>query len=105
MARYRWLQAGYVGGAYFEPGEIATLPDTFVPGPACEPLDEPAIAAFHRAGPQLCPLVVQRWFGMPIDHHPKIYWKQIGPAFHKTYQLVGAEHLGIRQLHGRGELP
>jgi hypothetical protein len=105
MARYRWTQPGYAYERYFEPGEIATLPDDFVPPAAAEPLDEAAITAYHRAGVQFAPPAQQRWTFMPVNEHRRIYWRQVGPPHHRTFVLNGHEDLGPKHMHNRGELP
>ena len=105
MARYRWTQPGYAYGAYFDAGEIATLPNDFVPPAAAEPLDADAIAAYHRAGVQFAPPAQQRWTFKPVNEHRRIYWRQVAPAFNRTFVLNGHEHLGIVHQANRGTLP
>jgi hypothetical protein len=105
MAKYRWTQPGYAYERYFEAGEIANLPDDFVPPAAAEPLDEPAIAAYHRAGVQFAPPAQQRWTFMPVNEHRRIFWRQVGRPFDRTFVLNGHEHLGVVHQVNRGTLP
>jgi hypothetical protein len=68
MAQYRWLQDGYVNGFYYQAGDVAstanaggTLPNTFIPPGAVDPLDTAAVTAFFNAGPQICGLIRPQW--------------------------------------------
>jgi hypothetical protein len=88
MARYRWLQDGYVNGAYFSAGDVAStadvggsLPANFVPSAALDPLDASAVAALYAARPQIMPMLVrQQWNGVPVSP-PVTYWRQLpGPG-------------------------
>jgi hypothetical protein len=68
MALYRWLQDGFVAGYYYQAGDIAstanvggTLPNTFIPPGAVDPLDSAAVTAFFAAGPAATPLMRAQW--------------------------------------------
>jgi hypothetical protein len=61
MAQYRALQDCYFGGAYITAGDTVTLPNSFVPPGALDPLDSAAVTAFFNAGPQLCGLIRAQW--------------------------------------------
>jgi hypothetical protein len=50
MAQYRWLQDGFVAGFYYQAGDLAsttnvggTLPASFIPPGAVDPLDTAAV--------------------------------------------------------------
>ena len=104
MARYRWLQDGYVGTTYYYAGDIAStadvggsLPANFIPPAAVDPLDNAAVTAFYAQGPQATVLVRPQWTGQAAV--PAVtYWKPTGlppPAF-------GANGLTSWQLTGLG---
>jgi hypothetical protein len=87
MARYRWLQDGYVNGAYYHAGDIMQTADDWVPSAALDPLDTAAVTALYNAGPQTMPLLIrQQWSHAPVSP-PLTYWKQI-PGTNK-WQLTG----------------
>jgi hypothetical protein len=93
MAQYRFLQDAYVNGGYFQAGLVTAMPPDWIPGPYVEPLDDEAVQAFFKAGPQLMGLQRQRWFGVPMPV-PVTYWK---PADRQReyWQLTGlGAHLG-----------
>jgi hypothetical protein len=76
MAQYRLLSDFYNNGAYFNAGDVITLPDNFVPSAVFEPLDSAAVTAFYAAGPQPGPLVRAQWVNNPVSM-PATYWRQI----------------------------
>jgi hypothetical protein len=99
MARYRFLQDCYVGGAYYAAGDIAQLPDSVIPPPGVDPLDAEAVQAFFNAGPQVLGLQKQRWTFMPIPV-PVTYWKPTDAA-KEHWQLTGlGSHLGAVKWAG-----
>jgi hypothetical protein len=84
--KFRWLQAGYVDGCYYEAGQIAEMPATFVPSGAVEPLDPEGARAFWNAGPSPLGLVRQQWSHLLLQTYPTTYWKQINKD---EFQLTG----------------
>jgi hypothetical protein len=96
MSVYRLLQDHYVNNLYFSAGSTQStadvgglLPFGWIPTPACDPLDAPAVAAFYAAGPK--PLIFQ--FGTLSFQvsPPKTSWLATpipGSGF-TSYQLTG----------------
>jgi hypothetical protein len=75
MAKYFLMDAVYDGQRYYERGTVAstadvggTLPVDWIPPPCVDPMDDAAILAFHRAGPQITGWVR---YGLPP---PKVHW-------------------------------
>jgi hypothetical protein len=93
MATYRFFEAHYVNGQYYEPGEVAstadvpggTLPLDWVPSAQVDPLDASAIRAYWEAGPQTLNPTKQRWVGHPVGT-PRIYWQ---PARNPRFRAAG----------------
>jgi hypothetical protein len=80
MSTYRFLRDHSISGAYHQAGTVAstadvggTLPVNWQPTGVCEPLDDPAVAAFYAMGPQLRALIRQQWVGLPVAK-PVTYW-------------------------------
>jgi hypothetical protein len=105
MAKYRFLQPVYVGECQYLAGEIATLPDSWVPNPNVEPLDLAGAQAMWDAGPAPLGLVQQRWGDQRlwITSFPKTYWRQINK---EEWELVGlGRGLGAKKATRPMELP
>src|SRR6516165_8969891 len=89
MAQYRWLQDGQgPGGGYHHAGDIASLPDDWVPPAAVEPLDQSALEAFYAAGPQPPPLVRSQWSHVHVANSVT-YWKPVIINNVRLWQLTG----------------
>jgi hypothetical protein len=94
MAQYRLLQDCYIGIAYYYAGDTITLPNTFIPPGAVDPLDASALSAFYAAGPQAPPLVRQQWSMIPVSP-PVTYWRATslpavpGASGATSWQLTG----------------
>ena len=94
MARYRFLQDGFVGQFCHQAGSVAELPADWVPGPFVEPLDAEAVQAFFEAGPQPCGLIRQQWSDILLTEFPRTYWTPVD-ARKTRWRLTGlGEHLG-----------
>jgi len=76
MASYRFLQDAYVAGQYFNAGDVATLPNSFAPPGAVDPLDSAGVTAFFNAGPQICGLIRARWSTQFVA--PPYQWQLTG---------------------------
>jgi hypothetical protein len=87
MARYRWLQDGHVGDAYYHAGDIMQAADNWLPPAAVDPIDTAAVNAFYSAGPQTFPILIrQQWSTVPVSP-PVTYWRQIPGG--SQWQLTG----------------
>jgi len=87
--RYRILAPIFDGSSRHEAGEIVDMPDSFVPSGACEPLDVEAVAAFHRVGPQIAPLIRMQWDNLPMSTYPRTVWKRVDPKDSTMWKLTG----------------
>jgi hypothetical protein len=86
MSSYRFLQEAYIGDRSYLAGTQAstagvggTLPANWVPGGYVEPMDAAAASDFYAAGPQLTPLVRQRYSDILLTRYPVTFWKA-GPG-------------------------
>jgi hypothetical protein len=84
--KFRFLTPHYLDRLY-DAGETADLPSDFVPGGGMEPLDDAALLAFWRAGPQSIPYVFN---GLRVSP-PKTFWKSapIPGSNLRRYSLSG----------------
>jgi hypothetical protein len=104
MARYRLLQDHYIGGGHLSAGTTVStvdaggvLPTDFVPTPAMDPLDMPAIRAFWNAGPRD---PIWLYWNVNVVPPAKVRWVQVKSPRRgvRLYQLTGeGEELGPRQ--------
>jgi hypothetical protein len=96
MARYRFLADAYVGERHYLAGDVAEMPDDWVPHGNCEPLDTAALKAYYAVGPQTAGLNRQQWSTVPVSA-PVTYWRATPlPA------VPGARGLTSWQLTGLG---
>jgi hypothetical protein len=94
MSSYRFLSAHFINNRYYAAGETAStrdviggsLPLTWPPTPASEPLDASAVAAFYAAGPwpesQIDLFVAPPatyWLADPTTKNPTRYYSLTGP--------------------------
>jgi hypothetical protein len=95
--RFRFLADCYVGGHYFQAGNVAEMPASFIPPAACEPLDAEAAQAFFDAGPQITPLCRQQWSDRIITNYPTTYWRPTDAA-KENWELTGlGRGLGVKR--------
>lgn len=85
--RFRFLVDHHLADRVWLAGETCEVPADFVPSGGVEPMDEPALAAFFRLGPQPTPHTPNglrvsaprtRWVSDPIPGSP-----------HRRYRLTG----------------
>jgi hypothetical protein len=94
MSKYRLLEPHYVANQYLEAGTTQStadvggiLPTGWLPTNNVDPLDLPAVNAFHAAGPQR-PGLARGQFGFVAS--PATYWVATQlPGLYRSWQLVG----------------
>jgi hypothetical protein len=104
MSRYRFMSAHFIGNRYYAAGEVAStrdviagsLPLSWIPTPASEPLDAAAAAAFWAAGP---------WSESQIDLFvapPLTYFAGVAGSStpNKLYALTGPLGVGFAPKFG-----
>jgi hypothetical protein len=74
MGKWRLLSDHYMQNGMIAAGEVVEMPADWRPSNAVEPLDAEAVDAFYAAGPQVVPLVSERW---NVVTQPTTYWRQL----------------------------
>jgi hypothetical protein len=104
MSKYRFLSNAYVGGLYYQPGDIAstsdaggTLPTNFKPGPFVDPLDTPAVNALYALGPQF---LDWEWGLDGLQTSPPItYWKPTSISGGRTSWSLTGLGIGLQAIN------
>ena len=108
MSTYRFLADHYTDGGFVQAGSIAStadvggiLPSDFKPTGACDPLDQPALAAFYAMGPQVGWPIRQQWAGIGVS--PAVTRWVLADPNSRAYVLTGlGAGLPFRQLGVNG---